>query len=50
MARAVRARSAFERQGAAILGVLLALAVLEHALLGVRGGPPLWELFLRARG
>ncbi len=48
--RAVRTSDAFVRQSSAIVGVLLALAVLEHVLLGVRAGPALWAVFLEVRG
>jgi hypothetical protein len=33
-----------------LVGVLVALAALEHALLATSWQLPLWDLFLRARG
>ena len=44
------ARSAGRRQAAAIYTTILALAVLEIALLGVRLDATPWDSFLRARG
>lgn len=38
------------RQVACLLGVLVALAAVEHAFLGTSWEAPLWDVFLRARG
>jgi len=48
--RAVRTTDAFAREGNALLAALLALAALEHLLLGLSVQLPLWDPFLRARG
>ncbi|MBV9880386.1 MAG: DUF3623 family protein [Gemmatirosa sp.] len=48
--RAWRARDGFQRHAAALLAVLLALAVVEHAMLGVDATLPFWDPFLRMRG
>jgi putative photosynthetic complex assembly protein 2 len=45
-----RATTPLARTGRALLAALAALALLEHALLGVDAALPIWELFLRARG
>ena len=42
----VRAREPFVRHGSAMLAMLLALAVLEHVVLGVPVMLPLWDAFL----
>lgn len=47
--RAARAPTPFVRAGSALLGALVVLALLEHALLGVDVTVPLWDAFLRAR-
>lgn len=48
--RAVRTNDAYAREGNALLAALLALAALEHVLLGLVIQVPLWDPFLRARG
>jgi putative photosynthetic complex assembly protein 2 len=48
-----RARSSdrpFRRHGAAMLGILVALGALEHALMGFSFNVPLWDFFLGLRG
>ncbi len=50
LVRAVRGRAPFAREGNALLAALLALAALEHLLLGLPLQLPLWDPFLRARG
>ena len=47
--RARQSTEPFARQVAVLLGVLFALAALEHALLGVSWRVPLWDPFLHAR-
>lgn len=47
--RAWRARDGFQRHAAALLAVLLALALVEHVMLGVDTTLPLWDPFLRLR-
>jgi putative photosynthetic complex assembly protein 2 len=48
--RAWRAPSPFARTACAMLATLTALALLEHAVLGLEAALPLWNMFLRARG
>ncbi|MCC7055149.1 MAG: DUF3623 family protein [Gemmatimonadaceae bacterium] len=48
--RGWQAQDAFLRQGRALLAMLVALAAVEYALLGVHSDAPLWEVFLKARG
>jgi hypothetical protein len=48
--RARVARTPFARTAHALLAALAALALVEHALLGVDVAVPLWNVFLRARG
>lgn len=45
-----QAKDAFLRQSRALLAMLIALAAVEYALLGVHSEAPLWEVFLKARG
>ena len=45
-----QAKDAFLRQSRALLAMLVALAAVEYALLGVHSDAPLWEVFLKARG
>ena len=45
-----QAKDAFVRQSRALLAMLIALAAVEYALLGVHSEAPLWEVFLKARG
>lgn len=47
--RGWRSPDEFRRSMAVMTGVLLALAALEHAVLGFDWSLPLWDLFLRAR-
>ena len=47
---ALRSRDEHVRHASMMLAVLLALAVLEHVLLGVSVGPPMYDVFLRMRG
>lgn len=47
--RAWQARDLFQRRTGLMLGVLAALAALEHAVLGVPVTVPLWQFFLRSR-
>jgi len=47
--RAARDGDPFVRSASALTAVLLALAVVEHAALGVDASLPLWDLFLRLR-
>ena len=47
---AMRARTPFARTACALLAALAALALLEHAFLGLEATLPLWDAFLRARG
>jgi putative photosynthetic complex assembly protein 2 len=44
------APTAFLRQSRALVAVVLVLAVVEYALLGVKTDAPLWDMFLNARG
>lgn len=46
LSRAYRARRPFARHSATLLGTLVALALLEHVLLGVDFRAPLWDAFL----
>lgn len=48
--RASRAIEPFARSRDALAGILLALAALEFAVLGMDWQLPVWDLFLRARG
>jgi putative photosynthetic complex assembly protein 2 len=48
--RAIRTGDPFGREGNALLAALLALAALEHVLLGLSLQVPLWDPFLRVRG
>ena len=50
VAGALRARTPFARTASALLAALAALALLEHAFLGLETTLPLWDGFLRARG
>jgi hypothetical protein len=45
-----QAQDSFVRQSRTLLAMLIALAAVEYALLGVRTDAPLWEVFLKARG
>lgn len=47
--RGLRVPDEFRRTMAAMTAVLLALAALEHAVLGMNWSLPFWDLFLRAR-
>ena len=47
---AARARDEHTRHASGMLAVLLALAVLEHLLLGISASPPMYEVFVRMRG
>jgi len=47
--RGLRTTDDFSRTMAAMTAVLLALACLEHAVLGVDWSLPFWDVFLRAR-
>jgi putative photosynthetic complex assembly protein 2 len=46
----LHAREPMVRQQALLLGVVVVLAAVEYALLGVRTDAPLWDLFLEWRG
>jgi putative photosynthetic complex assembly protein 2 len=48
--RAWRSTSPFARTACAMLATLAALALVEHAVLGLEAALPLWNVFLRARG
>lgn len=48
--RVVREPDGFSREANALLAWLLALASLEHLLLGLSVQLPLWDIFLRVRG
>ena len=47
--RARASDSAFRRQANLLLAILVALALLEHVVLGINGSLPLWEMFVRMR-
>lgn len=48
--RVLRDAHAFRREANALLAWLLALAALEHLMLGLPVSVPLWDVFLQARG
>jgi putative photosynthetic complex assembly protein 2 len=48
--RAAQATEPADRFGLGVLAVLLALAAVEHLVLGIRTDLPLWDVFLRLRG
>lgn len=48
--RVFRDAHAFRREANALLAWLLALAALEHLMLGLPVSVPLWDVFLQARG
>lgn len=50
LARAVRGRDPYAREGDGMIGWLVLLAALEHALLGISWNAPLWDVFLTLRG
>lgn len=50
LARAARGRDPYAREGDAMVGWLVLLAALEHALLGISWNAPLWDVFLTLRG